>query len=294
MARSTIVEEGVRVPMRDGVNILMDVHRPMAEGPHPAILMRSYGRRFGDRNPQLIRDLVDTGYAYVNSEVRGRGGSEGEWRPEQAARVEGPDGYDTIEWLAAQPWCDGNVGMIGAVTGPGILVGPIEQSRVEARPDVLCFTSTPLAEDFEISGPIVVHLWVATSAVDTDFSAKLTHVYPDGQSYNLTEGILRLSGRQLDGLPARVTPGEVYPIEITLGHTSVLVRAGFRLRLQVSSSRFPQYDRNMNTGNPIGTDAVGVRALQTVCHDRDHPSYISLSVDNDGSATTRSRDDDRQ
>jgi hypothetical protein len=168
--------------------------------------------------------------------------------------------------------------MIGAVTGPGILVGPIEQSRVEARPDVLCYTSATMAEDLEISGPIVAHLSVSTSAVDTDFTAKLTHVYPDGQSYNLAEGILRLSGCHVDRAPAPVTPGEVYPIEITLGHTSVLVRAGFRLRLQVSSSSFPQYDRNMNTGNPVGTDAVGVRALQTVFHDRSHASYLELCV----------------
>ncbi|MBV9327635.1 MAG: CocE/NonD family hydrolase [Chloroflexi bacterium] len=584
MPKSTLVDENVRVPMRDAAHIVMDVHRPASPGRHPAILMRSYGRRFGNRNPLLIRDLVDAGYAYVNSEVRGRGGSDGEWHPERAASVEGVDGYDTIEWLAAQPWCDGNVGMIGAshmaamqyfaafehpphlraiapwtgggpgsggsgfrparsggvmslittlvwmpnegpgvldnlerqgndvsqarallarvrrdptelyehlplldhplggagrlgelfrwrvqtpnlvderaprdwsrielpclhecgwydavnwaefenfgglrsaagtpearagqhivcgpwqhgmqfqstlgdlhfgenatnegsglhalqiaffdryvrgnpnirlprvryfvmganewreaddwpppaaarhklylhsggnansaagggalgwtppeaelsdafvydphrpvptvggamigaVTGPGVLVGPIEQARVERRHDVLCYTSEPMSADVEISGPLEVHLWVSTSAVDTDFTAKLTQVYPDGQSYNLAEGILRLSGRHLDGQQAAVAPGEVYAIVITLGHTSLLLRAGFRLRLQVSSSSFPQYDRNMNTGHPIGTDASGIRALQTVYHDTQHPSFIAIPVVGDQSDT---------
>ncbi|HEX8969831.1 MAG TPA: CocE/NonD family hydrolase [Chloroflexota bacterium] len=563
--------------MRDGARLVVDIHRPASAGPCPAILMRSYGRRFGDRNPMLIRDLIDAGYAFVNSEVRGRGGSEGDWRPEHAARIEGPDGYDTIEWLAAQPWCDANVGMIGAshmaamqylaalehpphlkaiapwtgggpgsggsgfrparsggvvsfittlvwipnegpgvldnlereghdvsharllleraradpaelyghlplldhplaregrigelfrwriqtsnlvderaprpwprievpcfhecgwydavnwaefenfrglrqsaatpearssqhvvcgpwqhgmqfqptlgdvyfgeqasnqgsglhalqvaffdryvrgrpdldlprvryfvmganewrdadewpppsatsrrlylhsggsansaagdggldwtppgvelsdtfiydphrpvptvggamigaVTGPGILVGPVEQTRIERRHDVLCYTSARVPEDVEISGPLQAYLWVSTSAVDTDYTAKLTYVYPDGQSYNLAEGILRLSGRHLDGGTAPIVPGEPYPIVITLGHTSILIRAGFRLRLQVSSSSFPQFDRNMNTGHPIGTDATGVRALQTVFHDTDHPSYIVVPV----------------
>lgn len=97
MPRSTVVEHDVRVPMRDGATIVVDIHRPAADERQPAILMRSYGRRFGDRNPMLIGDLIHAGYAFVNSEVRGRGGSDGEWRPEQASRVEGPDGYDTIE-----------------------------------------------------------------------------------------------------------------------------------------------------------------------------------------------------
>jgi putative CocE/NonD family hydrolase len=167
--------------------------------------------------------------------------------------------------------------MIGAVTGPGVLVGPVEQSRVERRHDVLCYTSAPAERDMELSGPVEVHLWVSTSGFDTDFTAKLTHVYPDGQSYNLAEGILRLSGRELNGQRAPLTPGEVYPIVITLGHTSLLLRAGFRLRLQITSSSFPQYDRNMNTGHPIGTDASGIRALQTVFHDTDRPSFVMVA-----------------
>ena len=168
--------------------------------------------------------------------------------------------------------------MIGAVTGPGILVGPVEQSRVERRHDVLCYTSAPFPVDTEISGPLQVHLWVSSSAVDTDFTAKLTQVHPDAQSYNIGEGILRLSGRQLDGLSASVTPGKVYEIVVTLAHTSILLRAGFRLRLQVSSSSFPQFDRDMNTGHPIGTDAMGVRALQTIYHDALHPSCIDVPI----------------
>jgi putative CocE/NonD family hydrolase len=168
--------------------------------------------------------------------------------------------------------------MIGAVTGPGFLVGPIEQHRVESRHDVLCYTTPPFEQDTEITGPLQAHLTVSTSAVDTDFYAKLTHVYPDGQSYNLAEGILRLSGRNFDGVWADTKPGEPIEITITLGATSIVVREGFRLRLQVTSSNFPQFDRNMNTGNPVGTDAKGLAALQTVFHGEGRLSYIDLPI----------------
>ncbi|MGE0060047.1 MAG: CocE/NonD family hydrolase, partial [Dehalococcoidia bacterium] len=123
-----------------------------------------------------------------------------------------------------------------------------------------------------------LHLAASTSAVDTDFTAKLCHVYPDGRSYNLCEGIVRLRGRNLRSEWDEVTPGEIYDLTITIGQTSLVVQKGHALRLQVSSSNFPQFDRNMNTANPIGTDAHGVRALQTIYHDAEHQSYIDLPV----------------
>jgi hypothetical protein len=161
---------------------------------------------------------------------------------------------------------------------PGMLAGPVEQGPVERRADVLCYTTEPLRSAAEISGPVVLNLFASTSAVDTDFTAKLCQVLPDGRSYNIQEGILRLSGRNLLGRRESVTPGEVYELRIGVGQTSVVVEAGSRLRLQVTSSNFPHWDRNMNTGNPVGTDATGIIARQAVHHAGNRASYLELPM----------------
>ena len=166
----------------------------------------------------------------------------------------------------------------GPMTIPGMIPGPIEQSVLERRADVLVYTSEALAEDLEISGPIVACLYVSTSAVDTDFTAKLTQVLTDGRSYNLGDAILRLRGRNQTGRDELVSPGEVYKIELGLGHTSIVLNKGQRIRVQISSSNFPQYDRNMNTGNAIGVDREGPIAHQSVFHGGEHASYVELSL----------------
>ena len=168
--------------------------------------------------------------------------------------------------------------LIGFVEGPGIVAGPIEQSHIEKRADVLCYTTPELEDDVEITGPLRLHLFAATSVCDTDFTAKLVHVYPDGRSYNLAEGIIRASGRNFGDKREPVNPGEVYEYVITLGNTSQLFRKGHRMRVQISSSNFPQFDRNMNTGNPIGEDAQGVPAMQMIYHQSGFASYIALPV----------------
>jgi putative CocE/NonD family hydrolase len=168
--------------------------------------------------------------------------------------------------------------LVGQLEGPGIIAGPLEQSRIEGRQDVLCYTTPELAQPIEITGPLTLHLCVSTSTRDTDFCAKLVDVYPDGQAYNLAEGILRLSGRAMNGTRQWAEPGEVYALDITLGPTSQHFAAGHRIRLQITSSNFPQYDRNMNTGGPIGTEASGVPALQTIFHERGQASYIDLPL----------------
>lgn len=160
----------------------------------------------------------------------------------------------------------------------GIVPGPLEQSFVERREDVLCYTSEELKEDVEVSGPIQLRLFASTSAVDTDFTAKLTDVYPDGRSYNVAEGIQRARYRNRDGQPSPVVPGQIYEYVIDLGNTSNLFRKGHRIRIQISSSNFPLYDRNMNTGNPPGSDAEGIKAIQTVYHEPGFASYIDLPV----------------
>jgi putative CocE/NonD family hydrolase len=166
----------------------------------------------------------------------------------------------------------------GEFEGPGGVPGPVEQSRIERRSDVLCYTTPEFTEDIEISGPLQFHLFAATSAVDTDFTAKLVHVYPDGGAYNVVDGIKRAHGRKSPDHPELVNPGEVYEYVITMGNTSHFFPKGHRIRIDISSSNFPQHDRNMNTGNPIGEDARGIPAKQTIYHQKDYASYIDLPV----------------
>lgn len=166
----------------------------------------------------------------------------------------------------------------GRLIGVGLVPGPLEQHHVEKREDVLCYTTGELAKDLEVTGPLEVHLFAATSARDTDFTAKLVDVYPDGRAYNIAEGIIRASGRNLTGERELVNPGEVVEYVIGLGNTSQLFRQGHRIRIDISSSNFPAFDRNMNTGNPIGEDADGISATQRIFHRAGYASYIDFPV----------------
>jgi putative CocE/NonD family hydrolase len=163
---------------------------------------------------------------------------------------------------------------------PEYPAGPYDQREVEQRPDVLVFTSQPLQSDLEVTGPVRVSLWAASSAPDTDFVARLCDVHPDGRSINLTDGIVRASRRDWasGAPPSPIDPGAPYRYEIDLWSTSNLFRAGHRVRLQVTSSCFPRWDRNPNTGHPFGVDAELAVAEQTVFHDRERPSHVVLSV----------------
>jgi hypothetical protein len=156
--------------------------------------------------------------------------------------------------------------------------GPMDQRPIEGRRDVLLYTSDFLTDEVEATGPVKVVLYVASDAVDTDFVAKLVDVYPDGASYNMAEGIVRARYRDSLSKPSLLTPGQVYRMEIDLVGTSVAFRKGHRIRVHVTSSHFPQFDRNPNTGAPFGTtDKVRV-AQQTVYHDAERPSHVLLPV----------------
>jgi putative CocE/NonD family hydrolase len=155
--------------------------------------------------------------------------------------------------------------------------GPLDQRRIEARPDVLAYTTAPLERDMEVTGPINVQLWACSSAPDTDFVARLVDVYPDGRAFNLTDGIIR--ARYRDGLTESfLEPGQPYAFNIDLWATSNVFKAGHRIRLQVTSSNFPRWDRNPNTGHPFGQDAELRTARQTILHDPEHPSHLLLPV----------------
>ena len=153
-----------------------------------------------------------------------------------------------------------------------------------SRPDVLVFQTPPLEEDMEVTGPIVVHLWVSSSAVDTDFTAKLIDVYPPGRWYpdgyrlNLTDSIMRLRYRNGDGRPDFLVPGDAAEITITLYPTSNLFSRGHRIRLDVSSSNFPRFDVNPNTGESIGVERRRVTADNTVYHESSRSSVLILPV----------------
>ena len=156
--------------------------------------------------------------------------------------------------------------------------GPIDQRPVEKRKDVLVYTSAPLKQDLEVTGPIRVVLYASTSAPDTDFTAKLVDVFPNGEARNLTDGILRL--RYRDGLEKTelAEPGKVYPITIDAGVTSNVFLAGHAIRVEISSSNFPRFDRNPNTGRAFADETALKKAQQTIYHSRQYPSHLLLPV----------------
>ena len=159
------------------------------------------------------------------------------------------------------------------------LPGPRDQSRIEARDDVLCYTSEPLDGALTVvAGPVKVVLWTVTDAPDTDFTAKLVDVHPDGRPVSLCDGILRARFRQSFTEPRPVPAGEPIRYEIDLASTAVVFAPGHCIRLEVSSSNFPRFDANPNTGESIAAETEIWPALQYVLHDEEHPSAIELSV----------------
>ena len=156
--------------------------------------------------------------------------------------------------------------------------GAFDQRAIEERQDVLVYSTPPLEHDIEVTGPVSVTLFASSSAVDTDFTAKLVDVEPDGFARNLTDGIIRARYRQPRRPAAFLTPGDVYEFTIDLWATSNVFKKGHRIRLDVSSSNFPRFDRNLNTGGPIGGESESVSALQTVLHSGEHASYVTLPV----------------
>ncbi|MDA0746403.1 MAG: CocE/NonD family hydrolase [bacterium] len=156
--------------------------------------------------------------------------------------------------------------------------GPYDQRPIEMRSDVLCYTSEPLEEDLEVIGPIKAVLYAATDAPDTDWTAKLVDVSSGGYAMNLCDGILRARYRESFSDPSLLESGKVYEYEIDLGVTGNVFKKGHRIRLEISSSNFPRFDRNTNTGRDIGTDTELRPANQTVHHAKNDPSHILLPV----------------
>ena len=180
------------------------------------------------------------------------------------------------------------------------LCGPRDRRKIQTRKDVLVYTSEPLAADVDVIGPVTATIWAASSAVDTDFTATLTDVHPDGRALNIADGICRARFRKAaDGWrpedlhkgiapyeklydptfkPELLQPGTPAEFKIDLWSTANRFRKGHRIRVEISSSNFPRYDRNLNTGGRVGFESQGKVADQTIFHDGDHPSRITLPV----------------
>ncbi len=156
--------------------------------------------------------------------------------------------------------------------------GAFDQNEIEQRSDVLVYSTPVLQRDVEVTGPITVTLWAATSTTDTDFTAKLVDVCEDGCARNLTDGIIRARYRDSMSDPSLVEPNRAYCYTIDLLATSNVFKAGHRIRLEVSSSNFPRFDRNTNTGGVIADDTELKPAVQTILHDDAHPSHVSLPI----------------
>jgi putative CocE/NonD family hydrolase len=156
--------------------------------------------------------------------------------------------------------------------------GPRDQRAVEARSDVLVYSTPPLAQDLEVTGAVQLELFAKSSAVDTDFTAKLVDVGPDGFAQNLTEGIVRARYRNSPEKAEFMNPGQVYKFTVDLWSTANVFRKGHRVRLEISSSNFPRFDRNPNSGEETATVTKWVPATNIIYHDAEHPSALIVPI----------------
>lgn len=156
--------------------------------------------------------------------------------------------------------------------------GAFDQAAVETRSDVLVYSTEPLAEDLEVIGPITLTLYASSSAPDTDFTAKLVDLGPCGLAKNLTDGIIRARYRESQSQAKLLTPGKIAEFKIDMWSTANVFKAGHRIRLEVSSSNYPRFDPNPNTGHDLFTDAEVRPAMQTVMHDRAFASHLTLPI----------------
>ena len=155
---------------------------------------------------------------------------------------------------------------------------PADHRPIERRDDVLVYTSPPMEKELEVTGPVNAKIYASSSALDTDWTVRLLDVFPDGRSVNLCEGILRARFRESFEEPVLMTPGAVYEFNVKMGVTGHAFLPGHRIRIQVSSSNFPRFDRNLNNGGPPGIDPEIVVAKQRVYHDDRYPSHVLLPV----------------
>jgi putative CocE/NonD family hydrolase len=175
-------------------------------------------------------------------------------------------------------------------TGNAITAGAFDQRKTESRDDVLVYTSEPFKDGLELSGPIVPTLYVSSDAKDTDFTVKLLDVYPDGRAYNLDESIQRMRYREGYERPqVWMEKGKVYKVALQPLNTSNYFAPGHRLRIEVSSSNFPRFDRNLNTGGNNYDESKGIVARNSVHHSKQYPSSVTITVVGSGATNQSAR-----
>jgi uncharacterized protein len=191
-----------------------------------------------------------------------------------APTTDSPDGFE-YDPMKPVPSYGGNV----CCTGNAVAGGAFDQRKMEERPDILVYSTDPLKEGIEVSGPIEVTLYVSSDAKDTDFTVKLIDVYPDGRAYNLDETIQRMRYRNgYDKSLVWMEAGKVYKVTLQPMTTSNYFEAGHRIRLEVSSSNFPRFDRNLNTGGKNYDESQGVVARNAVHHSKQYPSEVKIML----------------
>ena len=163
----------------------------------------------------------------------------------------------------------------GAVVSYVYAAGSVDVNAVQQRGDVLTYTTEPLELDVDVVGPLRMVLYASSTAVDTDFAARLSDVFPDGRAIQLQNGVLRARHRNLERGAELLVPGEIYELEIDMWATANRFKAGHRIRLDLSSSDFPRFDRNTNLGGAPGDP---VRATQTIYREAPHPSHLVLPI----------------
>jgi putative CocE/NonD family hydrolase len=210
---------------------------------------------------------------YLSSE-EGANSLFGDGRLESSPPVRTGSDHFTYDPAVPVPSLGGGVCCNGGAVEPGVF----DQRGIEARQDVLIYTSEPLEEAIEITGTIGVTLYIGSDARDTDFSVKLIDVHPDGTAFNIDETIQRARFREGYDKQVFMEPGEVYELEVTPMSTSAWIDKGHRIRLEVSSSSFPRFARNLNTGGNNWEDTEGVVAHNSVHHSAEHPSQVRLPI----------------
>jgi putative CocE/NonD family hydrolase len=191
-----------------------------------------------------------------------------------APRADGTPDRFSYDPMHPVPSYGGNV----CCTGNAVQAGSFDQQEMEKRDDILIYSTDPLTEGVEVSGPVTATLFVSSDVRDTDFTVKLIDVYPDGRAYNLDETIQRMRYREGYDRQVWMQSGEVYEVVLGPLNTSNFFAAGHRIRIEVSSSNFPRFDRNMNTGGDNVTETTGVVANSAVHHGGRYPSKVELTV----------------
>ena len=219
-----------------------------------------------------LKHAMETKYFLQSSGKSNSAGGDGSLSTSAA----GSGGADRYTYDPANP--------VPTIGGPlccdpaHLATGPRDQAELEKRSDVLVYSTEALAADTEVTGPVRLDLFAKASTVDTDFTAKLVDVWPNGFAQNLTEGILRARFRNGTTKAEPLEPGKIYEYKIDLWSTSNVFLKGHKIRLEISSSNFPRFDRNLNTGKDAGTSADFVKSDITVLHDSAHPSAVVLPV----------------